>query len=273
MINTLYVLSSFLALSNTVRPFFPCFLILLFIFAVGGAVGQTEPPLSYHEGKLIYSPNEKGDRVPDFSYSGYKASEQPIPSVPIKVVVSPDGKDATARIQAALDYVGKLPMDRQGFKGAVLLEKGLFPIEGQLQLNRSGVVLRGSGTGEAGTVLLGTGQMRETLISIRGKDDRVLEDTLFIADPYVPVNGNQFQLAGKKTLATGTEVLVVRPATHEWIDKLGMREFGGETGWIGWKPGDHTIHWDRTIAAVTAGQVILDVPITTALDSRYGGGY
>src|SRR5690606_3081495 len=131
----------------------------------------------------------------------------------------------------------------------------------------------GSGTGEGGTVLLGTGRTRETLISIRGKDDRVLGDTLFVADSYVPVNGNSFQMAGKNTLETGTEILVVRPSTPEWIDELEMREFGGETDWIGWKPGDHNIRWDRTVTAITAGQVILDVPITTALDKQYGGGY
>jgi len=39
------------------------------------------------DGKISYEAAQNGDRVPDFSYCGYKASEQPIPLVPVKVIV------------------------------------------------------------------------------------------------------------------------------------------------------------------------------------------
>src|ERR1700722_11450441 len=63
---------------------------------------EPAAPLSVAKGgKLVYGPDEKGDRVPDFSYSGYKGGDAPIPEVPIRVVVPVKDGDATARIQAA----------------------------------------------------------------------------------------------------------------------------------------------------------------------------
>src|SRR5689334_5656556 len=96
------------------------------------------------DGRLVYSPDEKGDRVPDFSYSGYKGGDSTIPDVPVRIVVPLKPGDATVRIQAALDYVGALPAGR---RGAVLLERGVYEVSGGLVIRHSGVVLRGSGAG------------------------------------------------------------------------------------------------------------------------------
>ncbi|GAB3649348.1 DUF6298 domain-containing protein [Echinicola sediminis] len=232
---------------------------------------QDENPISIKEGKLSYHVDENGDRLPDFSYCGYMASEKAIPTVPVKVLIEADGKDATARIQAALDYVGQLPADEEGFRGAVLLGPGEFEVSGQLVFSQSGVVLRGSGLGEGGTVLLGTGKTRETLIRVLGRDDRKYGDTLQISNDYVPVNAQKVTIDGN--IQPGSQVLVVRPSTQEWIDELNMNEFGGETGWIGWKPGGHNQYWERKITAFDNGQVALDAPLTNALDQQYGGGY
>ena len=63
------------------------------------------PPLYYDKGKLQYTTEPNGDRIPDFSYCGYKASEAPIPDLTVKVVVPFAKGDATLRIQSALDYI------------------------------------------------------------------------------------------------------------------------------------------------------------------------
>jgi hypothetical protein len=103
-------------------------------------------PLFVDKGKIFYTPDSLGNRVPDFSYCGYMASEKPIPTgIAIRVVVPVSKGDATLRIQSALDYVATLPMDANGFRGVVLLQKGSYEVAGQLQMNASGVVLRGSG--------------------------------------------------------------------------------------------------------------------------------
>ncbi|HEY4789326.1 MAG TPA: hypothetical protein VIH57_24920, partial [Bacteroidales bacterium] len=108
----------------------------------------TTPVYVGSDGKLMYTPDEQGNRIPDFSYCGYMASDQPIPDVPVRIVVPLTKGDATVRIQAAIDYVGTLQPDKNGIRGAVLLEKGAYEVDGSLKINTSGVVLRGSGMDE-----------------------------------------------------------------------------------------------------------------------------
>jgi hypothetical protein len=109
------------------------------------------PPLSEGKGHLVYAPDEQGNRIPDFSYCGYKASDVAIPNVPVKIVVPVTTGDATLRIQSAIDYVASLPKDADGFRGAVLLQKGTYNVDGQLKIDSSGVILRGSGMSDGGT--------------------------------------------------------------------------------------------------------------------------
>jgi len=200
------------------------------------------------------------------------AAEQPIPDVPIRVVVPSSDGDATARVQRALDYVGALPADRHGRRGAVLLGKGTYCINGSLMIRNSGVVLRGSGMGVQGTVLLGAGLKRDTLICIRGKDDRCLGPAFDIVDPYVPVNARSLRIGAGHMLRVGDPVQIHRPSTTEWIQALGTEHFGGGLTHLGWKAGRRDLFWDRTIVAVNEDRIMLDAPLTTALDKTYGGG-
>src|SRR5580765_1116346 len=126
------------------------------------------PIIAQSNGNLQYTPDSLGNRVPDFSFAGYMARETAIPTVPVKVVVPVVKGDATLRIQSAIDYVASLPADANGFRGAVLLQKGNYEVAGQLRIAISGIVLRGSGIGENGTTLTGAGTVRLALIKITG---------------------------------------------------------------------------------------------------------
>src|SRR6185312_6885573 len=77
---------------------------------------------------------------------------------------------------------------------------------------------------------------------------------------------------GGNSFHPGDRVLVHRPSTAEWIQLLGTETFGGGISALGWKAGQRDIYWDRRIVAVTGNELTLDAPITTALDSSYGGG-
>lgn len=232
------------------------------------------PPVSIHkDGTLVYHADENGDRIPDFSYCGYMASNQPIPGdVPVRVVVPLKKGDQTRRIQAALDYVASLPVDESGFRGAVLLEKGRYEVDGSLKINASGVVLRGSGMENGGTVLFAAGTDRATFIKIEGKNDRKDSKEINITDAYVPVDAFTFHVADASGLKTGDRILVHRPTTQNWIDTLGTETFGGGLSALGWKPGERTIDWDRQITAINGNEITIDAPITTALDTAFGGG-
>ena len=229
------------------------------------------------DGRLVYDTDERGNRVPDFSTCGYAGGDRQIPDAPVRVVVAPIQGDETARIQRALDYVSHLSPDSNGVRGAVLLLKGRHDIFGGLQITNSGVVLRGQGMDETGTVLVAAGMDRRTLIRIAGRDDFSSSSNANwqIADDYVPVGATSFHLQDASGLKVGDAIDVVRPSTKEWIDKLGMTEFGGGIGdWrLTWKPGSRDLAWDRVIQKIDGNLVTIDSPITTAMETNFGSGY
>jgi ribosomal protein L28 len=229
-------------------------------------------PLFVDRGKLNYTPDSLGNRIVDFSYCGYKASEQAIPNIDVKVVVPIAKGDATLRIQSALDYVASLPLDANGFRGAVLLQKGSYEVFGQLRINASGVVLRGSGMNDNGTTLIGAGTGRLALIKIIGVNN-IPKDMfgLKITDVYVPVNATKFNVDSSILIKShSNKIIIRRPSTKKWIATLGTAEFGGGISALGWKEGDRDLFFDRTITKIEGTSITIDAPITTALDSTYG---
>ncbi len=247
---------------------------LLLLPVMGWAQGKKPVPVppvaATRDGHLTYAPDDRGNRIPDFSYAGYQAGEQPVPAATIRVVVPAKKGDATRRIQAALDYVATLPVGADGLRGAVLLGKGVFEVAGNLRITASGVVLRGSGV--TATTILGTGISRESIIAVTGKPDRRTRTAVRITNAYVPVNAREVQVAAGHGFAAGDAVRIQRPSTKEWIQTLGTDHFGGGVTALGWKPGQRDLFWDRTVVAVQGNFLTLDAPLTTALDSTYGGG-
>ncbi len=220
------------------------------------------------DGKLTYATDERGNRIPDFSNCGYAGGNLEIPDVPGRIRIAPNEGDDGPRIQAAIDDVSQLPLDKDGFRGAVLLLPGQFEVAGQLQIAASGVVLRGSGAGPGGTTLIGTGTDRRTLIRVAGGSNRTTsrETTHAVIDEYVPVGATTLRLESTDGLSAGDSVLVSRPSTAPWITAIGMDAFG-----VTWKAGTRDICWDRVITRIDDNAVILDAPITTAIDKQFGG--
>ncbi len=229
------------------------------------------PPLYSEKGRLAYTTDSLGNRIPDFSYCGYKASEQAIPNLAIKIVVPLVKGDATSRIQSAIDYVASLPVDENGFRGAVLLQKGNYEVSRQLRITTSGVVLRGGGVNQ--TTLTGAGMTRQTLIKIEGKNT-IPKDLsgIKITDAYVPVNAMSFQVNDNIQVKDHSQYIIIRrPSTANWIQQLGTDHFGGGITALGWKPGERDLFIDRRITKIEGNRVFIDAPIPTALDSSFGG--
>jgi hypothetical protein len=55
-------------------------------------VKPQSPVAADKGGKLIYAVAPNGDRIPDYSYCGYMASEKPIPDATIIVIVPVKGR-------------------------------------------------------------------------------------------------------------------------------------------------------------------------------------
>ncbi|RYZ30787.1 MAG: pectate lyase, partial [Chitinophagaceae bacterium] len=252
-------------------------IILLFGMVKADVVFAQRPvkpvsPLVVNKGVITYNADSLGNRIPDFSYCGYMASEEAIPTVPVKAVVPVVKGDATRQIQDALNYVASLPVDKNGFRGAVLLQKGTYSVSGQLMMMASGVVLRGSGVGKGGTVLIGAGKDRQTLIRIFGKADKTSGAEIKVTDAYVPVGAITLSVNDASGFKAGDPIIIHRPSTLAWIKLLGTDHFGGGVTALGWKPGERDLYFERKIVSIDNNTIRFDVPLTTALDTTYGGG-
>lgn len=237
----------------------------------GNAKEQPQPVSIAKGGQLSYLVDANKNRVPDFSSAGYGGGGVPIPEVAARVAVAPVEGDDGARIQAALDFVSSLPADSNGFRGAVLLQKGRYEIAGALRIATSGVILRGQGQGPDGTVLVAAGDDRRTLIQVGGTKERVLEVFRAVTDAYVPVGETTIHLNDCSSLKVGDTVIVQRPSAAAWIRLVGMDDAPSRPALV-WKPDSLNVQWDRVITAISGDSVTLDAPLTTALDKNFGGG-
>src|SRR5665213_4144095 len=74
-----------------------------------GQVSDLRPTVSRvhagETGKLVYTADDQGNTIPDFSHAGYGGGGTPIPTVPIKETIWPVAGDNTANVQAAIDKV------------------------------------------------------------------------------------------------------------------------------------------------------------------------
>lgn len=236
--------------------------------------GQSFAAFLGAEGRMVYVGDFRGNRILDFSNVGYMGGGVKIPDIRAKVVIEPEAGDATARIQAAIDQVAQMPLDADGFRGAVLLKKGRYDVAGTITIRVGGIVLRGEGDKENGTLIYGSGNIARTLIDI-GKGTGAVVDTAStkpITDLYVPAGARSFHVSDASAYRAGDKVMVRRIGNDRWIHEIGMdyiynRPNAGATQWSAFN-----LDFDREITAVNGNTITVDAPIGNAIDSRWGGG-
>lgn len=248
------------------------------------------------DGKLAYEfYTDRGDRVLDWSFCGYKRSEVPIPVIPVVETLEPladeakpvgslaypMGANSRERIQAALDKAGAREPDADGIRGAVLLKKGTYYLEGGLRVP-SGVVLRGEGDDADGTTLIvnggdGTG----TAIEVGDPSVKIesVGSSVRITDAYVPSGSAQVTVEDASQFKVGDFVYVRKTVNQKWIDDLGMGERlrhirGGEEGLKKnpWKAESYQLAVCRQIAAIEGNHITLDVMLPQSFATEHGGG-
>ena len=246
--------------------------LVLFALIVAVALASSASPSNSKwittgaTGRLIYVPDAEGDRILDFSNVGYKGrgSELLPNDIPTVLTVSPIAGDDTANIQAAINAVSAMPLQANGYRGAVLLTAGDYDIATQLNINASGVVLRGVGRETTGTVLHARGTTQRALIQIIGSGSQSLTGSIYnMIDKVVPAGANSFRLNSTAGLAVGQTVRVERPGTQAWINAIGMNDPPGERPRLGaeriqspLRPHHHADRRQPRVPRCAAGHVV-----------------
>ena len=243
--------------------------VVLFSTASLGGQGTSKWVFSGAKGQLQYTTDARGNRIMDFSHAGYKGGGVRIPDVRVARTVKPVAGDNTAQIQAAIDEVSKLPADANGFRGAVLLERGAYDVSGNLRIAASGVVLRGSGSGENGTVLRVTGAPHRVL-TVGGTGTWQPEATRAnVTDAYVPAGASTVTVDSAAPFRAGDQVVIQRAATEAWIHFMNMDTLTRDGKPQTWLKAGTIITHDRTIASVAGNRITFDVPVADAFDAAY----
>jgi len=220
------------------------------------------------QGKLNYKTLDGGDRIMDFSYSGYMGGGVSIPLVPVRITLTPVAGDNAAAIQQAIDDVSKMKIVN-GLRGAVLLKPGTYDCEKTLTINASGVVLRGSGSGANGTILNLTGKPHMCVVVRGAVVTKAVGTATTISDAYVPAGSGSFNITSATGFAVGDTIRITRQVTDEWVKFMGMDQLVRDGKKQTWVNGEITT--ERVIRKLEKNRITMDVPLNDSYDSRYTG--
>ncbi len=228
-------------------------------------------------GKLTYTPDEEGNIIPDFSHVGYKYGDEAIPDVAVAVEVSPVEGDDGANIQAAIESLYNVEPDASGFRGAVLLKSGEYQVAGQLSITQSGIVLKGEGNTDGGTVLWATGTSKRALLVAGNNSSLQIQSStgVEVAEAFVPLGRQHLVVEDASGFQTGNLIAIYRPGTQEWISAIKMDQI--QEGTPGdptqqWTPSSYSFYFERTITGISGDTLFFRNPIVMALDENFGGG-
>jgi hypothetical protein len=218
--------------------------------------------------KLTYKTLEKGDRIMDFSYAGYMGGGVRIPAPPVKITLGPVEGDNSAAIQRAVNEIAAMePVN--GFRGTLLLKPGVYNCDNTIVINTSGIVVRGSGSGETGTLLKMTGEPH-VCFSVQSRVNmQKVGKPAMITDSYVPSGASSFQLSDVTGLAAGDLIQISRPVTPAWVKFMGMDGLVRDGKKQTWITGE--INVERVIKKIEGNKVVLELPLTDNYDAAYLG--
>jgi hypothetical protein len=187
----------------------------IFIFYSFLLFAQNQSPLVFtgKNGKLEYTKyantgqSEVLNQIPDFSWAGYKSGGVKLPSVPVVLTVNAVEGDNRANIQQAIDQVSAMPINTDGIRGAILFKAGRYECSAPVNIQTSGIILRGEGQMPAqsgGTQFVATAAKQHTLINFIGTQSSSVSSDIMIDTIYVPqMRIGDFNNDGKKDTIDG----------------------------------------------------------------------
>ncbi len=252
-------------------------------WAIGGVPGRAGAAEAASMSQLWGARGERWaprSRLPDFSFAGYRRGEKPLPDLPPGVSVRDfgargDGEtDDTAAFQRALAEVKT---------GAIEVPPGRYRLSDQLEITRSGVVLRGAGPER--TILFfpkplndirpnwgstTTGQKTSNyswsggFVTLRGSfRSRDLTD---ITEP-ARRGDREFTVAFTNGLRVGQEVEVFQSDTPE--NTLAVHLYDGDSGSVENLKGTARVSLICRITALREQRVMVDRPLRWDLRAEW----
>lgn len=267
-------------------------IILFLVFVVSIIAAQEWQSKIVHYGennRLVYERDSLGNAIPDFSYVGYKNRNDTIPFIPVVKTISPIEGDNTNHINNAIfDMALNYPIQANGFRGALLLEKGLYEVYGTIKVNTSGIVFRGEGEGEnpdSNTVIYGRGNSpssRTILVAgggtstkwsdqVSGTKTNIMSDTVFVGEKI-------FEVANASAYSVGDNIIIYHPCTSAWLEAIDYGgtmsgEPGAEADDVPWAVGSQPIVFNRYITKIEGNIITIDVPLFNTLIKSLAQSY
>jgi hypothetical protein len=263
------------------------------------ASAQTNTLVNYGtNGLLSYTPIGSGNVVPDYSGVGYKNGEVAIPSVPVVLTLDAVAGDNRAAIQAAINQVAAMPVQANGFRGAILLRAGYYEVSDTLVVKESGIVIRGEGTGATtGTRIHYTRAVQSDCIHFHGGGywdatenewalgAGVATDTANakrVQGSYVPYGAKTLTLPSGHGFVAGDWVQLKYQYNSVWIDFIKMDlPYLWDAGAVNkpetpederdesWQTSDCKFSAERKILSVSGNTITLDAPVMDPIDSLH----
>ena len=244
--------------------------VIIFCFYTSGfcQTGSSAWVRIGSDGRLQYTPDAKGNTLPDFSMVGYESGEKAIPNVAVVKTITALSGDNLAQIQAAINEVSARTPDANGFRGAILLKAGEYNVSNTLNITASGVVLRGEGNTTTGTRIIATRTAQHTLINISGPGSPVetAGSRKKITNTFVPVGAKSFNVESISGFAVGDDVILRIEPKDAWITLLDMAQFG-------WTADAFNMNYHRTITKIEGNKVFLNAPVVDPIDANLKDGY
>lgn len=250
---------------------------------------QSNLVLYNNLGRLSYTADSFGNKIPDFSFAGYKNGNEDIPAAAVVKTISPVAGDNTSHIQQAIHEVALLSKDAKGIRGAVLLNAGVYRVNGTIRINESGIILRGVGDdadSTANTIINAVGDtphQRSVIVAGGGSTSRWKEKDPAVAQQNISsdtvhAGSRIFSVADASQYNVGDNIIIYHPCTDAWLKSI---DYGGthsgepaaDSVDVPWKVNSYPIVYNRNIVAKNGNTIIIDVPVFYTLIKSLSPSY
>jgi len=254
------------------------FLLILIVLLQRITYAQTSSLVSMgSNGNLIYTPDSRGNVIPDFSAVGFMNGEAPIPTIGVVLTVNPVAGDNLANVQNAINQVAAMPVDASGYRGTILFNAGTYNISNTITISASGIVLRGVGFNGTGTNFIATKTSQHTLFNFLGSSGTSYNSSnstrKAITDAYVAIGKKQITVASGHTFTRGDKVFVHRIPNDAWINLLGMNLLSNiDPLAVNWTASAYDMDSERKIENINGNVITLDAPIMDIIEPVYSTG-